>query len=889
VTTFWYDTVNSHVPLRWPFVGRTIEAAAVVEALAEDDVNIILICGPAGVGKSRLAEECFERAPFADDRRGRCVANPTLRSIPFGAIAHLLTQTAVDVASSSGAAVAMFSAVRQALGREPFLIYVDDVQYLDDPSTALLVQLLHVRAIRLLATQRSGSELPDGLSNLLRSESLIRVDLGPLDRKDTADLTRKVLGGELTSSLEMALWESSQGNALYLRELVRGALGSGQIVRKYGIWAAEGELNGTRLLLDLVTERLGGLGERTLELAETLALCEPIGLGLIEAQGFGDEIAELERVGIAKTTRHGMRLEVRLSHPLFGDSLRANLPESARRRILRYQATALEALGMRRRGDDLLCVLWRLDAGLVSDREALVRATNSAVAGKDHPLTIRLARAAIAAGAGFEAIAPLAEAYYEQGQFAEAFALGCQAMETATADDQLVRLAINVHRVQLWGLDDARSAIDTLTATQQRISHPVMRQVLEAVKSSVYTFSYQPQLALEVVETVSSDISSVRLSAGVGEAAALAQLGRTTEAVSVATTNYEYELARQESTDPVCAALYLVTRAYSLVDDGQLTEGLIAASQAHTALVSHAQLIDRVWASLAAARAELICGHLDNAQRWAHEALATAEQSNVVHGQRLALTVLAACAGQMNRSDEAAQHLVRLEAIWMTEGFLGDEVVVGRAWALHCAGERERARFEITAGADRAMRRGALAIESFLRYEAARLGVGDDRRMTALAALCQGALVKARAMHVSGLVRRDPVLLESASLAFAKIGVDLGAAEAARTAARLYRARQAAASALRLDRLADEYGLRCPNADTPGLHTTESTVRLTDREQDVAALVATGLSSKDVASRLFLSVRTVDNHLRHIYTKLNITARSELVALFAEPATANRA
>jgi DNA-binding CsgD family transcriptional regulator len=160
--------------------------------------------------------------------------------------------------------------------------------------------------------------------------------------------------------------------------------------------------------------------------------------------------------------------------------------------------------------------------------------------------------------------------------------------------------------------------------------------------------------------------------------------------------------------------------------------------------------------------------------------------------------------------------------------------------------------------------------------------------MTALARLCQGSLVKARAMHVSGLVRRDPELLESASLAFGKIGVDLGAAEAARTAARLYRARQAAASALRLDRLADEYGLRCPNADTPGLHTTESTVRLTDREQDVAALVATGLSSRDVAGRLFLSVRTVDNHLRHIYTKLNITARSELVTLFAGAATANR-
>ena len=87
---------------------------------------------------------------------------------------------------------------------------------------------------------------------------------------------------------------------------------------------------------------------------------------------------------------------------------------------------------------------------------------------------------------------------------------------------------------------------------------------------------------------------------------------------------------------------------------------------------------------------------------------------------------------------------------------------------------------------------------------------------------------------------------------------------------------------MRLDRLADEALIRCPGADTPGLYSVESGVQLTDRERDVAALVATGLSSKDVAVRLYLSVRTVDNHLRHIYTKLNITTRTELVEFFVD-------
>jgi DNA-binding CsgD family transcriptional regulator len=41
-------------------------------------------------------------------------------------------------------------------------------------------------------------------------------------------------------------------------------------------------------------------------------------------------------------------------------------------------------------------------------------------------------------------------------------------------------------------------------------------------------------------------------------------------------------------------------------------------------------------------------------------------------------------------------------------------------------------------------------------------------------------------------------------------------------------------------------------------------------------LAASGLASKEVADRLHLSVRTVNNHLQHIYTKLGITSRAEL-------------
>ncbi|MBJ7357756.1 LuxR family transcriptional regulator, partial [Nocardioides sp.] len=54
---------------------------------------------------------------------------------------------------------------------------------------------------------------------------------------------------------------------------------------------------------------------------------------------------------------------------------------------------------------------------------------------------------------------------------------------------------------------------------------------------------------------------------------------------------------------------------------------------------------------------------------------------------------------------------------------------------------------------------------------------------------------------------------------------------------------------------------------------------LTAQESQVSDLVSKGLSNKEVAARLFISPRTVDFHLRNVYSKLGITSRTELVAL----------
>ena len=67
-----------------------------------------------------------------------------------------------------------------------------------------------------------------------------------------------------------------------------------------------------------------------------------------------------------------------------------------------------------------------------------------------------------------------------------------------------------------------------------------------------------------------------------------------------------------------------------------------------------------------------------------------------------------------------------------------------------------------------------------------------------------------------------------------------------------------------------------PKATTPDFEA----YHLTKREKEILLLLMDGLSYKEIATKCFISIDTINSHIRKVYTKLNVHSRSEISAKF---------
>jgi DNA-binding NarL/FixJ family response regulator len=210
----------------------------------------------------------------------------------------------------------------------------------------------------------------------------------------------------------------------------------------------------------------------------------------------------------------------------------------------------------------------------------------------------------------------------------------------------------------------------------------------------------------------------------------------------------------------------------------------------------------------------------------------------------------------------------------------GPQLRIAESWLAAAEGNVSGAIVLALDAARQARESGQRAIEMLALHDAVRYG---DRsclaRLVEVAHATGGRLATLLAAHAAAVTDRDADAIYAAAQHLEQIGALLLAADAAAQAAAAYQAagdrRPAGEAAGTAHRLA----AACGGLRTPALDLAGSPLPLTVREREMANLVAAGLSNRDIADRLTVSVRTVEGHLYRACTKCDCTDRDQLAAV----------
>jgi len=819
----------------WPLAGRDDEIAAIEAGYRSLGIQGVLLTGARGVGKSRAAREAAGRLRTDGRRVAWVSARRGMRSIPFGAIAHL-----VPGVDNGFALLSRLTADLRAAGPDRTVVVVDDAHQLDDESAAVLAELVAQRLVFLIITITAGGRAPEALTALWNGSGITVLPVRPL----SADVMDRLIDGLYGARLDVIgrrrLARAAGGNPLALRALV-----------DVGNTAADSPVHG------LAGQWLDEAGPVVREVVEVVACAEPMPMRLLETVVEPAAIAAAEQAGLVRVADDGAGPTAHVAPPLSGPVVRFLLTHSAVRGVYGRLAAALRQGSTILDEDVLRAGEWQLKAGTVTAPEHLLPAARRAMARFDLDLAADLAGAA---RPGTVADLLLARILLRQGQ-------GRRAADVLPArppsdPEQAAAWALTAAEVQYFGLGEpAYVAERTLESVIQR------RDQAETTRSWIQLADGRADQALSTAQAVLSRVDAsprAKAWAAAAGAAAAGLLGRGAPS----------ELLFQQG--PVgygaCLARLLrgdVRQAQDMADRGY-----------DEAVAAGARSMAGVWAGLGGMAAKGR-GRVRLAASRLREALALSENDGL-SGLRTAWTAeLAAVTAMAGDAASAGRLLSQVDRrdTWDTALF-EPWIAVGRAWSHAADGDISRAVESCRLAADLSRKRGHVAHEAIALYDAARLGAAEavQARLTELARTVEGDLVAVVAVAARGLAHHDTDALGQATDAFDGLGHTLLAAETATATAHAHHLGGRHTSASLCQERADSLALRCEGARTPLLDRCRLRSRLTPRERDVVLLAST-LTTPQIAARLGLSPRTVSNYLQHAYDKLGLTGRSELRVL----------
>jgi DNA-binding NarL/FixJ family response regulator len=672
------------------------------------------------------------------------------------------------------------------------------------------------------------------------------------------------------------MWELSGGNPLFLRHLVEGAVEAGTLAEVHGVWQLRGPAGVSSGLAVLLEDRLGHSGADVVHALKLLALCEPLDIDVLCELVGDDAVDAAEEAGLIRTDQDGPQINVRFSHPLYGDVLRRRVGTASARKlrgrlvkVLRNQQLDSSATRIRLAQ---LCI----DSDEEVDTDLLMSAAKDAIFLSDLPLGERIARAAFQRGGGVQAAELLSRAMLWQGRPAQADQVLTEFDPDKLDELQLVRWGLPHMSILFWSMGQVDHANRVLELLRTRVNRRGLRLVVDAVGSAMAVDANNIAEGLAAAERVLSvpdapnqAVEFAAFSAGL----AMPVVGRGADYEPIAARCR----AEQTATDGMIRSMVRYFDVVALTYTGELDLADQRVAE-YSQFSSAGQFLGWAIAKIMAGLVATYRGKFPDAISSIEQALAALTAETPLPWRLPARILLARAYAALSSTEQAERVLADAEEhAGQFVALHEPQRMITKSW-LAAARGGQRSGVELSyAAADLAHHSGQYAIEAEALHHAARFGdcaVAD--RLAQLQERVSGRVVTLQARHAAALAASDSQALDTMSHEFENIGWILSAADAAAQASPLHgragRRRKSAESAARALSLAAQ----CGGAMSPAIKLAARPLPVTTREREIAGLISEGMSNRDIAERLTVSVRTVEGHIYRACAKLDVTDRDEL-------------
>lgn len=893
------------------FVGRGRELAVLHAQLArarEGRAGLVVLEGPAGVGKTALVGEFL--AAVEGTVALEVSGEEAESELAYGVLGQLAAQVRplpadlADLARVGERAhadplvvgAALLDLLGQLQRTDPVVIAVDDAGWADLPSLqALTFALRRLRADRVLAVvivrESDHPRLPEGLRRLLRGSAALCLQLGGLSARELQELSGRMSPVRLTPQAAERLHGHTKGVPLHARALL-------QQVRAETLADLDAPLPAPRSYTTLVLDRLKRCdqpAQRLLTAACVLGASVPLHL-VARLAGLDEPLAALEQAtaaGLLVEWRTGAGVSLGFPNPLVRAAIYHELGPATRRRLHLGAADLAEDVVQRLR--HRLSAADQVDEHLV--REVAETGRRQAAAGLWASAAGCLTRAVQLTVDGEERdrlIAEAVEALLAAGRPAEAGALA--ALAAPAADPALRDYATGAVELVAGRVDEARRHLDTAWAHagsgHAMAGRIAERQALAALAAGQGADA--ARWAKRAMRCTSgsdliryADLVGVGLSGGLNEG--LAMTGELPPPAQGQLGELDALLGRgmlRMWSDDLAGAHTDLTGVLAAGADRSAPFQLLVA----TALAQVEYRLGRWDESVA--HAEIGASLADDfGQVWlASYAHAVAALVPAARGEweRAAAHTRAARAAGLSGNQAAVMSTAGADAVVATAGGDHDSVIAALTPLTRMTGSHEPAVALWPALlADALVSAGRHDEAEAVLAPWERLAAERERRsVLAAAARARAGLYAAR--HEPGEAEAlYQVALEHTAkidMPFEEARIQLAfGAFLRRRGRRAAAAEQLESAQITLSRLGalpylEQCDLELAASGRAALGPQDTArLGLTPQEHTVAVLISRGLTNRQAARKLVLSVKTVEYHLSHIYTKLGITSRTALI------------